>query len=129
MGLDNVKQIIPVLSGKGGVGKTTIAVHLALSLNSLGYRVGILDIDLTGPSIPRMLDIESAQVLQSPSGWVPVSLTPTLSVMSIAFLLASRNDAVIWRGPKKSSMIRQFLEDVMWGDLDYLIIDTPPVSP
>jgi len=126
--LSSVKHIILVLSGKGGVGKSTVAVQLSLGLVEAGHKVGLLDVDLCGPSIPTMLNIEDKSVHQCSDGWVPVYVDKDqrLAVMSIGFLLASRNDAVIWRGPKKNAMIRQFLNDVHWRDLDYLIIDTPP---
>ena len=123
-----------MLSGKGGVGKSSITTQLALSLSLAGHSVGILDIDLTGPSIPRLFGIESAKVTQAPGGWVPVPVhasnpatgTGSLSCMSLGFLLRERGDAVVWRGPKKTAMVRQFLTDVLWGELDYLLIDTPP---
>lgn len=131
--LGRVKHIVLVLSGKGGVGKSSVAAQLALSLSyqtegSDRLKVGILDIDLTGPSIPRMLGLDGAPVHQSTDGWVPVytDASQCLAVMSVGFLLRSKDDSVIWRGPKKQGMIRQFLGDVRWGDLDYLIIDTPP---
>ncbi|XP_075973901.1 NUBP iron-sulfur cluster assembly factor 2 [Anticarsia gemmatalis] len=126
--LDYVKRVILVLSGKGGVGKSTVSTQLALTLKERGYKVGLLDIDLCGPSVPYLLNLENQSVHQGPEGWVPVYLDneQRLGVMSIGFLLSSRNDAVVWRGPKKTSMIKQFLEDVCWQDLDYLIIDTPP---
>lgn len=129
--LQNVKHIIIVLSGKGGVGKSSVSVQLALSLYSLpsSPRVGILDTDLTGPSIPRMLGIENNPVHQSSDGWVPVfadGSSARLGCMSVGFLLKRRDDSVVWRGPKKNAMIRQFLSDVRWGDLDFLVIDTPP---
>ncbi|KAG9600916.1 cytosolic Fe-S cluster assembly factor CFD1, partial [Aureobasidium melanogenum] len=107
-----------------------------------GHSVGILDIDLTGPSMPRFLGIESSKVKQAPGGWLPVPVHETkdatsstsddskpigpLHCMSLGFLLGNRNDAVVWRGPKKTAMVRQFLSDVHWGKLDYLLIDTPP---
>ena len=169
-----------ILSGKGGVGKSSITTQLALSLSLSGHSVGILDIDLTGPSIPRLLGIESSKVTQAPGGWLPVkvhnsqTLTPvppptyplepqpaidanpspdtsaasttsasngatrnlttasatspigSLHCMSLAFLLASRSTAIVWRGPKKTAMVRQFLSDVLWPPIDYLLIDTPP---
>ena len=126
--LATVKHIILVLSGKGGVGKSSVTTQLALTLVAKGYKVGVLDIDLTGPSAPRMFCLEGRQVHQSSAGWVPVytDSTKRLCVMSIGFLLEKRDDAVVWRGPKKTAMIRQFLSDVVWGDLDYLLIDTPP---
>lgn len=126
--LDKVKHIILVLSGKGGVGKSTISSQLALTLKEKGYKVGLLDIDLCGPSIPYLLNLEGKDVHQCPEGWVPVytDAEQNLAVMSIGFLLNNRNNAVVWRGPKKTAMVKQFLTDVCWGDLDYLIIDTPP---
>lgn len=133
--LRRVRHIVLVLSGKGGVGKSSVAAQLALSLSYAGTgedaprrKVGLLDVDLTGPSIPRMLGVDGHAVHQSRDGWVPVytDASQCLAVMSVGFLLRSRDDAVVWRGPKKQGMIRQFLSDVRWGDLDYLIIDTPP---
>ncbi|OAA49223.1 cytosolic Fe-S cluster assembling factor cfd1 [Cordyceps fumosorosea ARSEF 2679] len=130
MGLDNVKHV--VLSGKGGVGKSSVTTQLALSLALAGHSVGILDVDLTGPSIPRMLSIESSKVTQVPGGWAPVLVSPAssttgaLHAMSLGFLLPRRGDAVVWRGPKKTAMIRQFFRDVLWPDLDFLLVDTPP---
>lgn len=127
--LARVEHVLLVLSGKGGVGKSSVTTQLALSLALQGKRVGVLDIDLTGPSVPRFFGVEGAQVRQSEHGWVPVPvpvLAGALSVMSLGFLLANRGDSVVWRGPKKTAMIRQFLLDVYWGELDYLLIDTPP---
>jgi len=125
--LDDVKRILLVLSGKGGVGKSTVSVQLALSLAARGKRVGLLDIDLCGPSVPIMLGLTSEKVTQGEKGWIPVlTKEPNLIVMSIGFLLSTPDSAVIWRGPKKTAMIRQFLQDVDWGSLDYLIVDTPP---
>lgn len=131
--LDSVKHIVLVLSGKGGVGKSSVTTQLALTLVARhGLKVGVLDIDLTGPSAPRMFGLEGKQVHQSTAGWVPVYCQPpsnnkgSLSVMSLGFLLQQRGDAVVWRGPKKTAMIRQLLTDMVWGDLDYLLIDTPP---
>ncbi|KAK7750032.1 cytosolic Fe-S cluster assembly factor cfd1 [Diatrype stigma] len=145
MSLAKVEHVVLVLSGKGGVGKSSVCMQLGLSLSLAGHSVGILDIDLTGPSIPRMFSIEDAKVTQAAGGWVPVTVHPRLRsgsgsgsivegegevgplcVMSLGFLLPSRGDAVVWRGPKKTAMIRQFLSDVHWGALDYLLIDTPP---
>ncbi|XP_077980122.1 cytosolic Fe-S cluster assembly factor NUBP2 homolog [Glandiceps talaboti] len=126
--MQGIRHIILVLSGKGGVGKSTVTTQIALSLLSQGNRVGILDIDLCGPSIPRMLNVDGKDIHQCPQGWVPVyaDQEQKLSIMSIAFLLNSKDDAVVWRGPKKNAMIKQFLSDVYWGELDYLVIDTPP---
>jgi Mrp family chromosome partitioning ATPase len=183
MPLDNVSNIVLILSGKGGVGKSSVTLQLALSLSQQGKNVGILDIDLTGPSIPRLLGLEAEKVTQAPGGWLPVKVhdrvegasngasstlsqngangtkkngssngnahtTPSatsstsqdpvtapsqpqargsLHALSLAFLLPSRSSAVIWRGPKKTAMIRQFVSDVLWPpNTDYLLIDTPP---
>ncbi|KAI0697599.1 P-loop containing nucleoside triphosphate hydrolase protein [Cytidiella melzeri] len=129
--LQHVKHIIIVCSGKGGVGKSSVSTQLALCLygSSPNTRVGILDVDLTGPSIPRMLGLDGHPVHQSSDGWVPVYADGSgarLACMSVGFLLKKKEDSVVWRGPKKNAMIRQFLSDVRWGDLDYLVIDTPP---
>jgi Mrp family chromosome partitioning ATPase len=126
--LDEVKHIVLVLSGKGGVGKSSVTTQLALSLVDRGFKVGVLDIDLTGPSLPRMFGLENKKVHQSSAGWVPVYTDESkrLCVMSLGFLLPNRGDSVVWRGPKKTAMVRQFLKDVVWGELDYLLIDTPP---
>lgn len=129
--LVGVKHIIVVLAGKGGVGKSSVSTQLALQLHSHNpkTRVGILDIDLTGPSIPRMLGVDGHGVHQSTEGWVPVYADGSerrLACMSVGFLLKRSGDSVVWRGPKKNAMIRQFLSDVRWGELDYLVIDTPP---
>eukprot|EP00049_Salpingoeca_infusionum_P018231 m.356322 g.356322 ORF g.356322 m.356322 type:complete len:294 (+) comp17504_c0_seq1:139-1020(+) len=125
--MSTVKHIILVLSGKGGVGKSTVASQLAVGLLSKGNKVGVLDIDLCGPSLPRMFGVQNANIHNCDEGWVPVYLhEQRLAIMSIAFLLEHEDDAVVWRGPKKTAMIKQMLTDVRWGELDYLIIDTPP---
>ncbi|KAI1327763.1 cytosolic Fe-S cluster assembly factor CFD1 [Xylariaceae sp. FL0255] len=134
MSLSRIKHIVLVLSGKGGVGKSSVTTQLALSLSLAGHSVGVLDVDLTGPSMPRMFNIEDAKVTQAPGGWLPVPIHAAnqeagvgeLRCMSLGFLLKGRGDAVVWRGPKKTAMIRQFLSDVLWGEVDYLLIDTPP---
>ncbi|XP_028563029.2 cytosolic Fe-S cluster assembly factor NUBP2 [Podarcis muralis] len=126
--LAGVQHIIVVLSGKGGVGKSTISTELALALHHTGKKVGILDVDLCGPSIPRMLNVQDRDVHQCDGGWVPVFVgqDKSIAVMSIGFLLEKPDDAVIWRGPKKNALIKQFVSDVTWGELDFLIVDTPP---
>jgi Mrp family chromosome partitioning ATPase len=133
--LKHIKHIIIVCSGKGGVGKSSVSAQLALSLHASSptARVGILDVDLTGPSIPRMLGLDGHGVYQSSDGWVPVYADalsglgpPRLACMSVGFMLKKKGDSVVWRGPKKNAMIRQLLSDVRWGELDYLVIDTPP---
>ncbi|XP_066992109.2 cytosolic Fe-S cluster assembly factor nubp1 [Anabrus simplex] len=126
--LATVKHKILVLSGKGGVGKTTFTSLLSrgIALSNPDKNVAVLDIDICGPSMPRVFGVLGEQVHQSGSGWSPVYVEDNLALMSIGFLLESPDSAVIWRGPKKNGMIRQFLSDVDWGDLDYLVIDTPP---
>ncbi|XP_013171984.1 PREDICTED: cytosolic Fe-S cluster assembly factor nubp1-A [Papilio xuthus] len=126
--LSNVKHKILVLSGKGGVGKSTLTSLLGhgLAARFPDKNIGILDADICGPSQPRMLGVRGEQVHYSGSGWSPVYVGDNLSLMSIGFLLGSPDDAVIWRGPKKNGMIKQFLSEVEWGELDYLLIDTPP---
>ena len=126
--LSGIKNVVVVLSGKGGVGKSTLSVQIAYGLKQAGKTVGILDVDLCGPSIPRMLNLESNSIHQCDEGWVPVyaSQDKALSVVSIGFLLQQKDDPVIWRGPKKTAMIKQFLTDVCWGELDFLVVDTPP---
>ena len=121
-----IERTILVLSGKGGVGKSTVAVNLAASLAKEGSRVGLLDVDIHGPSIPGMLGLEGYQAFYSGSAILPMEFTPNLLIMSIGFLLQDKNDAVIWRGPMKYHVIRQFIGDVEWGNLDYLIVDCPP---
>ncbi|CAH1272959.1 NUBP1 [Branchiostoma lanceolatum] len=125
--LSSVKHKLLVLSGKGGVGKSTVTAQLAFGLaRHEDTQVGVLDVDICGPSIPRVMGLEGEQVHQSGSGWSPVYVEDNLGVMSVGFLLASPDDAVIWRGPKKNGLIKQFLRDVDWGELDYLVVDTPP---
>ncbi len=120
-----IKHKIIVLSGKGGVGKSTVAVNLATALAMEGRDVGLLDVDIHGPSVPTMLGRFEAPVQNTATGIKPVSVD-SMKVMSIGFLLQDRDDAVIWRGPMKMGVIQQFLQDVEWGELDYLIIDSPP---
>ena len=135
--LANIKHIVLILSGKGGVGKSLVTTQTALTLALKGYSVGVLDIDLTGPSLPRMFGVELKQVRQAANGWVPVSVynntndpsKGSILLMLLGFLLGSRDSSVVWRGPKKTAMIRQFLKDTVWNNgkpLDYLLIDTPP---
>jgi ATP-binding protein involved in chromosome partitioning len=114
-----------VMSGKGGVGKTTVAVNLACALAGKGLRIGLLDADIHGPNVPKMLHLEDQRMETRDNRMVPVQVGDNLSVVSLAFLL-DRTDATIWRGPMKHNVIRQFVEDVIWDDLDYLVIDLPP---
>jgi ATP-binding protein involved in chromosome partitioning len=124
--MSQIKHKILVLSGKGGVGKSTIAANLAVSLSLAGKRVGLLDIDIHGPSIPKIFNIEDKKPIVLGDGMMPVPVSDNLVVMSIGFMLQDKDSPVIWRGPMKYQMIKQFLKDVQWGELDYLIIDSPP---
>lgn len=126
--LAEVKNKLLVVSGKGGVGKSTVTsmVARAMALRFPDKNFAVLDIDICGPSQPRMFGVLNEQIHQSGSGWSPVYIDDNLSLMSIGFLLGSQDEAIIWRGPKKNGMIRQFLSEVDWGKLDCLIIDTPP---
>lgn len=122
----DVKHVILVLSGKGGVGKSTVAVNLAYALSSHGYNTGILDLDLHGPTVPKMLGIENHKLQTMDNKIEPVRVTGTLAAVSMAFLLPDTSTPVIWRGPMKMSAISQFLTDVNWGPLDFLVVDLPP---
>mmetsp|Transcript_7483 Transcript_7483/g.30968 ORF Transcript_7483/g.30968 Transcript_7483/m.30968 type:complete len:390 (+) Transcript_7483:61-1230(+) len=134
--LEGVKHVILVLSGKGGVGKSTVAAQLAFALaasrddrwSTGSPAVGLLDIDICGPSVPRMLGLQGRGVHKSATGWSPVYVDtfPDLGVMSVGFMLPEDDKAVIWRGPRKNGLIKQFLTEVEWGDLEYLVVDTPP---
>ncbi len=124
--MDGIRQKILVMSGKGGVGKSTVAANLAVGLSQAGMSVGLLDVDVHGPSIPQLLGLQGQGARLIEHELQPVKVNDHLSVMSIGFLVTSANDAVIWRGPMKYNMIRQFLKDVNWGRLDYLVVDSPP---
>ncbi|MDO9326778.1 MAG: Mrp/NBP35 family ATP-binding protein [Methanoregula sp.] len=122
----DVKHVILVLSGKGGVGKSTVSVNLASALSAHGRNVGILDLDFHGPNIPKMLGIEGQKPAVLAHRIEPVHVNGTLSVMSMAFLLPDTSTPVVWRGPMKMAAIQQFLDEVNWGSLDYLVVDLPP---
>lgn len=123
---NNIKKVIGVMSGKGGVGKSTISVLLAKELRARGASVGIMDADITGPSIPRLLGVKDKKCGQNELGILPVQSEDGISVMSINLLLQDEQQPVIWRGPLVAGTVKQFWEEVFWGDLDYLIIDMPP---
>ena len=125
--MSRIKRKIVVMSGKGGVGKTTVTVNLASSLAEMGLKVGVLDTDVHGPNVGKMFGVENESVF-SPDGVVmyPVEAKNGVKIMSLAFVIGNPDEAVIWRGAMKMGAIRQFLGDTEWGDLDYLIIDTPP---
>lgn len=126
--LIRIENILMVLSGKGGVGKSTVAVNLAAALAASDRDVGLLDIDIHGPSVPTLLKLEGAESPgQSERGMLPIVYNKKLKVMSIEFVVKGQaNEAVIWRGPMKHAMIKQFIAEVDWGHLDYLIVDAPP---
>lgn len=122
----DVRNVILVLSGKGGVGKSTVSVNLAFALADSGKTTGLLDLDIHGPNIPKLLGIEDQRLQVLENKIEPVHITGNLSVISMAFLLPETNTPVIWRGPMKMTAIRQFLSDVNWGALEYLVVDLPP---
>lgn len=124
--LAKIKHALIVLSGKGGVGKSTVAVNLAASLSKKGFNTGLLDVDIHGPSIPVLLNLRGKMPSVTPDGIQPVECWPKLKVMSVGLLLGSEDQPIVWRGPMKGNAIKQLLGDVMWGDLDYLVVDCPP---
>jgi Mrp family chromosome partitioning ATPase len=125
--MDRVQNKILVMSGKGGVGKTTVAVNLAYGLALKGYKTGLLDVDIHGPNITKMLGVEGQRLSGDQDGGMePISVTPKLKAVSISCLLEDPDKPIIWRGPIKMQMIQKFLGQVNWGNLDYLIIDSPP---
>ena len=124
--LQKIKNKFIVMSGKGGVGKTSVSVNLSIALAGKGYKVGIMDVDLHGPDVPRMLGLEGMLTLNQNQKLTPMSYSENLQAVSVESLTQNKDDAIIWRGPIKHSAIRQFIADVAWGELDFLIIDSPP---
>lgn len=124
--ISHIKKIILILSGKGGVGKTSVSVNLAAQLAKEGNKVGLLDVDMHGPSVPVLLKTKAPRYTDDNSKIIPAQYSDNLGVLSIQYLLEDPDSPVLWRGPKKHSAIQFFLRDVLWGDLDYLLIDTPP---
>ena len=124
--LSRIKNKLVVMSGTGGVGKTSTSVNLSIALARLGYRVGLMDVDLHGPDVPRVLGLMGMMGLSQKHKLDPMRFSDNLKVVSIESLTASKDDAIIWRGPIKYSAIRQFIADVEWGELDFLLIDAPP---
>ncbi|MFC1811930.1 P-loop NTPase [Thermodesulfobacteriota bacterium] len=124
--LQKIKNKFVVLSGKGGVGKTSVSVNIAMALANKGHKVGIMDVDLHGPDVPRMLGLEGVLDLNQNRKLVPMRYSENLGAVSIESFTQSKDDAIIWRGPLKYSAISQFIGEVEWGELDYLIIDSPP---
>lgn len=123
--LNRVKKVVAVMSGKGGVGKSLITGLCAVALNRQGYRVGILDADITGSSIPKMFGANQ-KIIGNEEAILPVQSRGGISLVSTSLLLTNQDDAVIWRGPLISKMINQFWDDVLWGELDYMVVDLPP---
>jgi ATP-binding protein involved in chromosome partitioning len=124
--LGRIKNRLLVFSGKGGVGKSTVAANLAQALSARGLRVGALDVDIHGPNLAKMLGVEGRRIESTGDGLRPVEVHKGLSLVSMAFLIEEPDNPIIWRGPMKMKIIEQFLGDVEWGDLDWLIIDSPP---
>lgn len=124
--MGDIGRKLLVLSGKGGVGKSTVATNLAVALSRAGKRVGLLDVDIHGPSIPKLMGLEGRKITSHGQTVLPIRVHDNLAVMSIAFVLPRGDEAVIWRGPLKYNVIRQFLKDVAWGPLEYLVVDSPP---
>jgi Mrp family chromosome partitioning ATPase len=123
--MNKIAHVVAVLSGKGGVGKSSVAALLAVTLNRQGKRVGVLDADITGPSIPKIFGLHEPPMM-GPMGILPAETSTGIKVMSINLLLPNEDEAVIWRGPLISSAIKQFWQEVAWGELDYLVVDLPP---
>lgn len=124
--LDKIRQKFLVMSGKGGVGKSSTSVNLSIALAKKNFKVGLMDVDLHGPDIPRMLGLTDMPEVNQNQKLNPMSYSDNLKAISIEAFTPNKDDAIIWRGPMKFSAIRQFIADVEWGDLDYLIIDAPP---
>lgn len=123
---NKIKKIIGVMSGKGGVGKSTVTALIANELNKMGYKVGILDADITGPSIPRLMGVKDIKAYSDGSNIYPVVNSNNIKIMSINLMMADENEPVIWRGPMVGEVVKQFYTDVLWEELDYLLIDMPP---
>ena len=124
--LSKIKYKFIVMSGKGGVGKTSVSVNLGIALGKRGFKVGIMDVDLHGPDVPRMLGLQGMVTANETQKLEPMRYSDNIKVMSIECLMPNKDDAVIWRGPLKHSAINQFISDVDWGELDFLIVDSPP---
>lgn len=124
--LEKIKNKFIVMSGKGGVGKTSVSVNLAIALANKGFKVGLMDVDLHGPDVPRMLGLKGMLELSKRQKLEPMKYSENLGAVSVESLTVNKDDAIIWRGPIKHSAIKQFVSDVEWGEIDYLIIDCPP---
>ena len=124
--LERIKHVFVVLSGKGGVGKSTVAANLALGLRLRGQAVGLLDVDVHGPSIPKILGLQGQRAMGDGEKLIPLETPEGLKVMSTGLILEKEDEPIVWRGPLKAGVIKQFIGEVRWGDLDYLIVDCPP---
>lgn len=124
--MSKIKHKIAVMSGKGGVGKSTVSVNLAAAFAKKGYKTGIMDVDVHGPNVPKMFNVEGKHLLFTAKGIQPIETEEGIKIMSVGFFLSSLDSPVVWRGPMKTGVIKQFLSEVNWGDLDVLIIDNPP---
>ena len=124
--LANIKYKVAVMSGKGGVGKSTVAVNLAQAFNAMGYKTAIYDVDIHGPNVPKMLGIEGESIGVKGNKLVPVETDDGLLVASMAFLIENNGSPIIWRGPQKTGAIKQLISDVAWGNIDVMIFDNPP---
>ncbi len=124
--LERIKHVFVVLSGKGGVGKSTVAANLALGLRLRGQAVGLLDVDVHGPSIPKILGLQGQRAMGDGEKLIPLETAEGLKVMSTGLILEKEDEPIVWRGPLKAGVIKQFIGEVRWGDLDYLIVDCPP---
>ncbi len=125
--LKDIRHVLFVMSGKGGVGKSSVTVNIAAALAQKGLKVGILDVDIHGPSVPNLLGLhQGLEMDEAGEKLIPAEYLPNLHVLSMDSLLRDKDTAILWRGPKKTAAIRQFLSDVQWGELDYLVIDSPP---
>jgi ATP-binding protein involved in chromosome partitioning len=124
--MGNIKHKIAVMSGKGGVGKSTVSVNITAAFAKKGYKTGIMDADIHGPNVPKMFGVEGKSLKLDKEGIIPIETKEGIKIMSIGFLLSSQDVPVIWRGPAQTGAIRQFLAEIIWGDLDILIIDNPP---
>ena len=123
---NNIKKIIAVMSGKGGVGKSTVTALIAKKLNKMGYKVGILDSDITGPSIPRLMNLQNQRAMSNGKDIFPIESKEGIKTMSINYMVDNENQPIVWKGPMVGNAVKQFYSDVIWGELDYLLIDMPP---
>ena len=124
--LKKIKNTIVVLSGKGGVGKSTVAVNIAMNFSLKGFKVGLLDVDVHGPSIPTLLGLEGKRLESDGQFLLPIEYSENLKVISTGFMIEDPTSPIVWRGPMKMGFIKQMISEVLWEELDYLIVDCPP---